>query len=334
MATKTSIQRVGEFGLIDLIGKVLSSGSNDSNLILGIGDDAAVFKTPKKVWNVATVDALTEGVHFDLRNTDYKTLGWKALASNLSDIAAMGAVPKWALVNLTIPAKIRIENITELYRGIAACARKFKTRVIGGNITKATKEFVIGISLMGEVDPQHVLKRSSAKPGDVIAVTGDLGGSHAGLRILKHSKRSKVFSYVVRKHLMPVPRNQWALRLLNSGVKINSCIDISDGLSSDLSHVCRASKVGAELNLEKIPVHPETYKVAELLNENVLNYILHGGEEYELLMTLSPQNYKKAKAILGKHITGFGIVNASRSIIASRHDGKKIIIGAKGFKHF
>lgn len=327
------MQQVDEFGLIDLIDQTLSARSENTNLVLGIGDDAAVFKTSKNSWNVATVDALTEGVHFELRYTNFKKLGWKALATNLSDIAAMGAVPKWALINLTIPDRVTTENITELYHGISVCAKKYRTRVIGGNITRAKSEFVICVTLLGEIEKRHLLKRSSARVGDIIAVTGDLGASHAGFRILQRLKRSEKYSYVVQKHLSPTPRNEWVRKLLMKGVKIHACIDISDGLSSDLGHVCRSSKAGAELNLDKIPVHPETRKAAELMNENVLDYALHGGEEYELLITLTPQNFKKAKLVLGRHITVIGKINASQRITGYLRN-KQIDIEEKGFKHF
>ncbi|MBL7993881.1 thiamine-phosphate kinase [bacterium] len=333
MAPKTSIQQVDEFGLINLISRVLKSSQRNSQLVLGIGDDAAVFKTSKKMWNVATVDALVEGIHFDLRYTNFEKLGRKALSSNLSDIAAMGAVPTWALLNLTIPAKITADNITELYRGISAVAKKYQTQVIGGNITRAKNELVICITLLGEVEPAFILKRSSARAGDIIAVTGDLGASQAGLRVLQKRKPSSVFSYITEKHLNPEPRNEWIRRLLDKGVKINGCIDISDGLSSDLSHVCRASNVGAELELAHIPVHPETLRAAQMARDNVLEYVLHGGEEYELLMTLTPRNFKKAKRILGKNITAIGRIAASHTI-SGLSKNRKIKIESKGYKHF
>ena len=327
------MQQVDEFGLINLISRILKKGQRNSKLVLGIGDDAAVFKTSKNMWNVVTVDALVEGIHFDLRYSNFKKLGRKALSSNLSDIAAMGAVPTWALLNLTIPAKITADNITELYRGISEIAKKYQTQVIGGNITRAKSELVICITLLGEVEPRYILKRSSAKVGDIIAVTGDLGGSHAGLSILQNRKRSSVFSYITEKHLNPEPRNEWIRLLLKKGVKINSCIDISDGLSSDLSHICRASKAGAELELAHIPVHPETLRAAQLKKDNILDYVLHGGEEYELLMTLTPKNFKKAKRILGKNITAIGRMTASNMISGIRNN-KKTKIEVKGFKHF
>lgn len=333
MTAKTSTRHVDEFGLIDRIERILSSRSTDKQLVLGMGDDAAVFKTSKNTWNVATVDALAEGVHFDMRFTDFKQLGRKAMASNLSDIAAMGAVPQWALIHLSIPAGVTVKNITDLYRGISAYAKKFGTQVIGGNIARAQSEWIIVVTLLGEVKPANMLKRSGAKPGDIVAVTGDLGGSHAGLKILRHAMERGKFPYVIRKHLTPAPRNEWIQKLLQKGIKINACIDISDGLSSDLHHVCRSSKVGAELIMEQIPYHPETQKVAAFLNEKLEDYILHGGEEYELLMTFTRSNFEKARIVLGKHITPIGTINTSRTLTALCN-GRKIRVQAKGYKHF
>lgn len=333
MTAKTSIRKVGEFGLIDMIRQALTPERKNSALVIGIGDDAAVFRTSGHLWNVVTVDAMAEGVHFDLRYTDFTKLGWKAMAANISDLAAMGAVPKWGLVNLTLPDKLTAADIKELYRGISKCSKKYGTQVIGGNITRAKSEFVIGITVLGEVEKKNILKRSSAKAGDIIAVTGDLGSSHAGLRILQTKRRSNSFRYVLRKHLTPMPRINRVRELLTSGVKIHACIDISDGLSSDLGHICAASKVGAELDLDTLPIHSETIQAAAVLGEDVLAYALNGGEEYELLMTMTPQSFRKAKAILGRHITNIGTVNASGKI-TGYHQSKKIAVKAKGFTHF
>jgi thiamine-monophosphate kinase len=333
MASRTSIRKVGEFGLIKLIERTLFSPKKQSGLVIGIGDDAAVFETARGKWNVITVDAMAEGIHFDLRYTDFRKLGWKAMASNLSDLAAMGAEPKWALINLTIPDKIKVEDIKELYRGISGCAKKFHIRVIGGNITRAKNDFVISITALGEAEKNKILTRRNAKNGDVIAVTGDLGASHAGLRILQNKLRSGIYGHVVRKHLTPEPRTKWVQLLKKSGVKIHACIDISDGLSSDLKHVCDASKVGAELSLDQLPIHSATKQAAKALNEKDINYALQGGEEYELLMTLAPLQFEKAKKILGKRITAIGRINASLQITVIRN-GKRATISAKGFKHF
>lgn len=333
MTRKTSIRKVGEFGLINMIRRALSPVKKDSALMLGIGDDAAVFRTSGHVWNVVTVDAMAEGIHFDLRYTDLRKLGWKALASNISDLAAMGAEPKWALVNLTIPKRVSAEDIRELYRGISNCSKKYGMQVIGGNITRAINEFVICITLLGEAEKENIIKRSGAKTGDIIAVTGDLGGSHAGLRILQERKRKSTFKYVLRKHLSPIPRIESIRKIQRFGVKIHACIDISDGLSSDLGHICSASKVGAELELDKIPIHTETKNAAAFLREDVLSYALNGGEEYELLMTMTPQNFKEAKIALGRHITAIGKINTSRKL-TGYDQNKKITIKAKGFSHF
>lgn len=333
MTERASIGKVGEFGLIELIKRTLFSSKTKAGLVLGIGDDAAVVQTSKGRLNVITVDAMAEGIHFDLRTTDFRKLGWKAMASNLSDLAAMGADPKWALINLTIPNKVTVENISKLYRGILACTKRFGGQVIGGNITRARNEFVICITALGEVDNQGVLKRSSARPGDVIAVTGDLGASHAGLRLLQKKDQNGSYGHVIRKHQTPVPRIDLIQKLKKAGIKIHACIDISDGLSSDLKHVCEASKVGAQVLSDLLPIHSATKRASAALDEDAVDYALNGGEEYELLMTLAPVQFEKAKQILGKNITAVGRIHTSRVITVMRN-GKKRRLTAKGFKHF
>ncbi len=333
MTSRTSIRRLGEFGLIRMIGRIVSSSKKTPGLMLGIGDDAAVFKTSGSKLNVITVDAMTEGIHFDLRYTGFRDLGWKAVAVNLSDLAAMGAEPKWLLVHLTIPERIKAEDISELYRGISACSNKFSIRVIGGNISRAKREFVVCITALGQVHKNRLLKRSSARSGDVLAVTGDLGASHAGLRSLQWKRRFPAADYIRQKHIAPVPRVDWIRQLLDAKVKIHACIDISDGLSSDLKHLCEASKAGAEVELDRIPVHPQTRKTAEKLHEDIRDYVLNGGEEYELLMALAPAEFLKAKKVLGKQITAIGRINRSGRITLA--DGtKRSEIMADGFTHF
>jgi thiamine-monophosphate kinase len=326
------IEQIGEFGLIELIRKAVSKKTPE--VILGIGDDAAVFKTPKTKWNLATVDSLVEGVHFDRRFTDFETLGWKSLAVNISDIAAMGGNPRWALLNLTLTESISTENVMSLCRGIKRCADRFHTRVIGGNISRAHADFSVTVTMLGEVSPKYCLRRSGAKVGDVIAVTGDVGAAHAGLKVLQSSLDKKLFPHSVRKHLTPTPRNRWIAELLRNKIRIHSCIDLSDGFVSDLHHVCEASRVGAELRKDQIPIHEETKRISELMNENALDYALHGGEDYELAITLTKAEFRKAKSILKKNLTVVGLITKTKRIIGISSGGEKAEILPTGFKHF
>jgi thiamine-monophosphate kinase len=328
------IGEIGEFGLIELIRKNLSSRVSPPGLIKGIGDDAAVFKTTKGRWNLATVDALVENVHFKLTNISFHDLGWKALAVNISDIASMGGEPLWALVNLTVTKKILPKDILAFYDGMNRCGRKFKTRIIGGNISRSHTGFSVAVTLLGAVTAANLLQRSGAKAGDVMAVTGDLGAAHAGLKVLQRNLDPESYSRSLKKHRSPMPRQEWISTLLKHDVKVNSCIDLSDGLASDLHHLCKASKVGAEVRVGLIPCHPETKKIAEKLNETASGYTLNGGEDYELLMTMSAKEFAHAKRILKNNLTGIGVITKSKKITGIFPDGKRKAILPNGFRHF
>ncbi len=326
------IGEIGEFGLIELIQKAVSA--KKSGLILGIGDDAAVFKTSKSKWHCATVDALVEGIHFDLRFTDFQTLGWKSIAVNISDIAAMGGEAKWALVALAIPDQISTENILELYQGMRRCAGRFGASIIGGNISRARSDFSITVTLLGEVKSKNILERSGARDGDIIAVTGDCGAAHAGLQVLKKGLDPTKFPHCIKKHLSPMPRRNWIAGLLKHHVKINSCIDLSDGLASDLHRLCQSSKVGAELQPDRIPIHDETKAISRLCNEPASAFGLNGGEDYELLMTLPKKEFIRAKKILKNNLAAIGVITQTKKIVGIYSNGEKIEIPPNGYTHF
>lgn len=327
------ISDIGEFGLIDKIQAILGLSGRSNRLHLGIGDDAAIFETPKGYFSIATVDTMIEGVHFDLRYTDFQSLGWKALAINLSDIAAMAGRPKWALVNLILPDKLSVENIQDLYRGLKKAGRRFNTTIIGGNIAKSASELSVTITVLGEARKNRWLKRSSAKPGDVIAVTGYLGSSHAGLQVLKNNKNNRFFSHVINRHLRPVPRFDFIELCLKRRIPLNACIDLSDGLSSDLRHLCEASRVGAVINCDRLPIHRETRKVSDQYTKNVYDYALDGGEDYELLVTMSMKNFEKAKYFFKKQLTMIGEITSGKKIIL-RSGNKELPLTAGGYTHF
>lgn len=328
------ISDIGEFGLIDKIHRILGARSNrDGQLHLGIGDDAAIFKTPKDSYSIATVDTMVEGVHFDIRFTDFQSLGWKALAINLSDIAAMGGRPKWALVNLILPDKVSVENILDLYRGLKKAAHRFSTTIIGGNIAKSVSELSITITVLGEAKKKRWLKRSAAQPGDVIAVTGYLGSSHAGLQVLKRNDNRRLYSQVINRHLRPEPRFDFIELCQKHRIPLNACIDLSDGLSSDLRHICEASRVGAVVYVDRLPIHSETKRMAAQCSENVFHYAIDGGEDYELLLTMSGKNFEKAKFFFGKQLTMIGTITSEKKILI-RSGNKEIPLIPGGYTHF
>jgi thiamine-monophosphate kinase len=336
------ITEIGEFGLIERIKKAAGKISRNNRVLLGIGDDAALFKlSPGKIC-AATTDTMVEGIHFDLGYTSFFDLGYKAMASNLSDIAAMGGNPLLALITLSLPAKTSVKQIDQLYAGMQALAKKHGAVIAGGDIVKS-RELSVTLTLLGECDPKNTGLRSGAKPGDAVLVTGDLGGSQAGLELLKSTLRLRSGqeiknqkSEIVRKHLRPEPRVAVA-KLLASRFKLNGMIDISDGLASELHHLSKASKVGIIIDQGALPVAAQAIVIAKMLERDPQKYCLYGGEEYELLFTLPPREALKARTLIHKQGTACTIigqvVKGSRvSIIAQ--NGKREKLTNRGYTHF
>ncbi|MBT9144108.1 MAG: Thiamine-monophosphate kinase [Dehalococcoidia bacterium] len=274
---------LGEFGLIERLAQIVDeSGAgyrSRPDLIIGIGDDAAAWKS--KGFGLSTVDILIQNVHFTLETTAWHNLGWKALAVNISDIAAMGGIPDYAMISLGLPSDTEVEDIIKLYRGMAEIARQFDVAIVGGDISEAPL-LIISPSLIGTVEKDKMLTRSGAVPGDEIAVTGYLGSSAAGLRIMKEKLDLDpiIASALIEAHLRPWPRVTEGQLLGENGVK--AAIDISDGLIADLTHICRASGVEAKVRSADIPMHPA---VKAAFGEGAISLALSGGEDYELLFT-------------------------------------------------
>ncbi|MHB8843571.1 MAG: thiamine-phosphate kinase, partial [Nitrospirota bacterium] len=307
----------------------------------------------------ATTDMLLEGVHFDLATTDLYSLGWKSAAVNLSDIAAMGGVPRYCLTGLGIPPALTVEDIGEFYRGVNACLKKFGTALVGGDTCRSKKGLVIAVTVLGEAGAKQVLSRSGARPGDRIFVTGTLGDSGAGLELLRiagrhdphpcpsplegEGKRERgLFQRGVRgkkpgsrslieKHLKPVPRVAEGRKLALSGA-VSSMIDLSDGLSSDLAHICEESGVGAELHAGQVPLSKEL-RSTRSLKRPALEYALSGGEDYELLFTVRPEKLGKIKS-LRINATEIGVVIRGRSIALIGEHGRKSPLRPSGYDHF
>ncbi len=325
------LSEIGEFGLIDRIRK-LSSRKSSSTLI-GIGDDAAVLKISSSRSLLVTTDLLLEGIHFDLTYTDFYSLGWKSAAVNLSDIAAMGGVPRFCLSALGIPDGISVEQITDFYRGFNALLRVHSASLIGGDTCSSKKGLFISITAIGEAGRSEILTRTGAAPGDRIFVTGTLGDSAAGLEILKSGGKRQATSgrRLIQKHLQPVPRVSEGRKLALSGCA-SAMMDLSDGLSSDLPHICRQSSVGAEIHEERIPLSDDLGRLVRTLTKPVMHYALSGGEDYELLFTVPPAKSKKIK-FMGLNATEIGVITTGKTIFLIGSDGKKLF-PASGYDHF
>lgn len=326
------LRKIGEFGLIDLIKKKVYT--KNKRVVLNIGDDAAILKNSPGKLLIFTTDTMMEKVHFDLRYCSFKDVGWKSMAANLSDIAAMGGAPLAGLVSLGLPKRIKVEQVLKLYSGMKILSTKFKCPIVGGDIFFSPQGVVVTISLLGEVERNLFKTRGGARVGDLIYVTGDLGEAEAGLRILRKSNKKKIS--ITKKHLTPCPRIAES-RLLIKNLRISSMIDISDGLSSDLHHICEESNKGALIYAEKIPISQRITKVCKSLNLSPLNLALSSGEEYELLFTLSPGDEEKLRRVTkGRFkVTLIGkIRNKNEGVKILDLDGKIRNLKKTGYIHF
>jgi thiamine-monophosphate kinase len=324
------VSEMGEFGLIDLLAKIAPQGGPEHRMLVGIGDDAAAWQGDDSMV-LATTDAMVEGVHF-AAGTPWWELGWKALAVNLSDIAAMGGLPGYALVNLSLPGATEVEDVVQLYRGMADLADQHRVAIVGGNITSAPV-VMIAVTVIGRGLKEGLLRRSAAVPGDHIAVTGHLGSAAAGLKALagKLKLPPETAALVKKAHLQPWPRIPEGQVLVKRGVR--AAIDISDGLVADLGHICAASKVGATVRVNAVPVHT---LVKEAFGKDALRLALTGGEDYELLFTASERIIDDVKAALGSGcpVTVIGEITAASGVVLLGEDGKPYHIDGQGWDHF
>ena len=335
---ETQISELGEFGLIEHLTKSIKI--KNGTTIKGIGDDAAVLDyNNKKI--LVTTDLLVEGIHFNLIYTPLKHLGYKAVAVNLSDICAMNGVPRQITVSIAISKKFTVEAIEELYEGIRLACEKYGIDLIGGDTSSSLTGLLISVTAIGEANEMDIVYRSGAKVNDLICVSGDLGAAYMGLQLLEREKymfteNSKIqpdFSgheYILERQLKPEPRIDIITKLKEINVKPTSMIDISDGLSSELMHICKNSNVGCKIYSEKIPIDITTCNMANEFNIAPEIAALNGGEDYELLFTVSLKDYEKIKNL--KEISVIGnIIDESDGMNLISDDGKQIPITAQGW---
>jgi thiamine-monophosphate kinase len=331
------VSELGEFGLIDLLAKMVngSPGSQTSRqqLILGIGDDAAAWHGDAST-QLATVDSFIQDVHFSLDTASWNEVGWKALAVNLSDIAAMGGIPAYALVSLDLPGHTEVEDVTAMYRGMVELAQQFGVVIAGGD-TSSAPMVAITITVLGSTGSRskNILTRSGAEPGEKVAVTGHLGAAAAGLEMLTEKLKldSEAVTCLRKAFLRPYPRITEGQLLVEQGVK--TAIDISDGLISDLKHICKSSQVGARIEIDRLPIEPV---VRANFGDKSLELALSGGEDYELLFTASAQTIDKVKTALTCPVTVIGEIVADETGKVTLVDGKgkPFYLQKAGWEHF
>ncbi len=336
------LKRIGEFGLIDRLTK--RNGFPNSKLDIGIGDDCAVFKPSPGKRQVVTTDALIEHIHFNLSTITPYQLGWKSLAVNLSDIAAMGGVPRFAFLSLGIPTHCDVTFLDSFSKGFHDLAGKYEVELAGGDTTRSLNDLFINVTLIGEVSSKKFFCRKGAQEDDALFVSGDLGDSALGLELLQTPGKSWIASktaraQLIRKHTQPEPRVNLARELVSCNVKITSMIDISDGLAQDLGHICKANSLGAQLWEQELPSSPALRKVCRSNNLNPMSYILGGGEDYELLFTSPSKDAKKVlrhfqKAEVSVSQIGVMLASPKKLTLVGENDREVNINSIKGFDHF
>lgn len=309
----TPISKIGEFGLIDHISKSFEVKNKD--VLKGIGDDAAVIDLGNDKVMLVTTDMLTEGVHFDMVYTPLKHLGYKAVAVNLSDIYAMNGNPSHITVSIALSSKFTLEAVEELYEGIKLACENYKVDLVGGDTVSSQYGMTISITAIGYAEKSKVAYRSGAKEFDLVCVSGDLGAAFMGLQLLEREKKMfkenpnlqpdlNGYDYLLERQLKPEPRKDVVRLLHDNGIVPTSMIDVSDGLSSEILHICRASGVGCDIYISKIPVDHLTQQAAELFNMDATTPALNGGEDYELLFTVKQSDFEIVKKLKGISIIG------------------------------
>ncbi|MES2679810.1 MAG: thiamine-phosphate kinase [Bacteroidota bacterium] len=334
----TELAELGEFGLIRHLTQHIEI--NHASTVKGVGDDAAVVENGN-LQTVISTDMLVEGVHFDLTYVPLRHLGYKSVVVNLSDIYAMNAEPRQIVVSIAISNRFRLEAIEELYAGMLMACKKYNVDLVGGDTTSSLSGLIISITAIGAAKKEDIVYRDGAKESNLLCVSGDLGGAYMGLQVLEREK--SVFKenpklqpdldgkdYILERQLKPEARKDVVELLKSIGIKPTAMIDVSDGLSSEILHLCTGSKTGVELYEEKIPIDPLTYETAREFNLDPTLCVLSGGEDYELLFTVDIGDYEKIKNSMDITIIGH-ITNESKGHLMVSKSGTVHELKAQGW---
>lgn len=339
----TEISKLGEFGLIDHLTKEFPLKNESS--VLGVGDDAAVldFGNDKEI--LVTTDLLLEGIHFDVRYVPLKHLGYKSAIVNFSDIYAMGGTPKQITVSIGVSSRFTVEHIEAIYSGLRTACEIYGVDLVGGDTSASVTGLVISITCIGECEKGKEIRRDGAKPTDVICVSGDLGAAYMGLQLLERENRvasgvgddfQPDFAgreYILERQLKPEARRDVIEALRENGIQPTAMMDVSDGLSSELLHICKKSDVGCRVYEDRIPIDYQTACMAEELNMNLVTAAMNGGEDYELLFTVSLSDHEKVEKIPGVRMIGY-VTEPSLGAAMVTRDGGEIPIQAQGWNAF
>lgn len=338
---RSEISQLGEFGLIDRIRGKFTLGNPTS--LAGIGDDAAVIDAGNDCVLIST-DMLVEGIHFDLSYVPIQHLGYKAVAVNVSDIAAMNGKAEQITVSLALSNRFSIEAVDALYAGIKAACENYKVDLVGGDTTSSSSGLIISISVLGRAAKEKIVYRNGARTHDIICVTGDLGAAFLGLQVLEREKEvyltnpemqpsMEKYEYLVGRQLKPEARTDIVFDLQDAGVKPSSMIDVSDGLASDLFHIVKNSGVGVRIYDDKIPIDHIAYETAIEFNLDPITCALNGGEDYELLFTIGREDQEKIKNHPDIHFIGYVHDKKDQNVLVTK-EGNLVPLRAQGWDHF
>ena len=336
----TDIAEIGEFGLIELLTKEFIS-KNDSTQ-LSVGDDAAVIDFNKKDTLIST-DMLVEGVHFDLSYFPLKHLGYKAITSSISDICAMNGICSQVTVSVAISNRFKIESLKDLYSGIKVACENYNVDLVGGDTTSSNKGLIISVTALGVPSDSGFVKRSGAKTNDLIIVSGTLGGAYLGLQVLEREKQVflvnpsnkpdlTAYKNIIQKQLRPEARNDIIEFFQESKIKPTSMIDISDGLSSEIIHLCKSSNKGCKIYEDKIPISDDSLQACKEFNLEPTTIALSGGEDYQLLFTVAQENLEQIQNNLNLSVIGH--ITSSKEMILLEKSGRNTMIESLGWKSF
>jgi len=337
---RTEISELGEFGLIDQLAKDVNI--YQASTVKGVGDDTAVIDGGEK-YVLVTKDLLLENVHFDLTYYPLRHLGYKAIVVNLSDIFAMNGTPRQVIIGLGLSNRFPLEAVEELYAGMKLACEKYQVDLVGGDTTSSKQGLVLSVTAMGDVEKDRVVYRGPAKEKELLCVSGDLGGAYAGLLVLEREKAEfnanpdmqpnlEDFSYILERQLKPEARADIIRLLKETDIVPTSMIDISDGLASEIKHLCKHSDLGCTVYEDKIPIDQETYDTARSFEMDPSMYALNGGEDYELLFTIKQEDYEKIKNEKDISVIGF-MTDKSSGINLITKSGPVVEIKAQGWDH-
>ncbi len=337
---ETEISQLGEFGLIHHLTDGIEPKNNST--LKGIGDDAAILTYPDTDVVVST-DLLLEGVHFDLTYVPLKHLGYKSAVVNISDICAMNATPRQITVSLGISKRFTVEHMEQLYDGIRLACQVYGVDLVGGDTTASRQGLVISVTAIGDAPRNTVVRRDGAHDTDLICVSGDLGAAYMGLQVLEREKAASAGrpdfiprfdgkEYLVERQLKPEARKDIVEALAKAGIKPTSMIDVSDGLSSELLHICKASNTGCRVYEDRIPIDYQTAVMAEELNMNLVTAALNGGEDYELLFTVPLTDHERVSSMKGVHVIG-RITRPELGCALVTRDDQEMPLQAQGWNH-